>query len=112
MWKKLMLPVLGVAASLGSIGISLVTAPQAAAYTDEDVTYLGCLASGWGHPSDNPESSVRWGHQIANAIQAGDTPIGDRNYLLAHSDIAGVREANVMVNCATSVYLGFGPPVV
>lgn len=77
-----------------------------------DGAYLSCLNRGWGAPTVNVYGSLNWGHMIRDAIQDGGfSPVTVRNYVYTHSDVGSLAGANVMVNCATSAYLGYGPPL-
>jgi hypothetical protein len=91
--------------------VGVLAAPYASADAG-DGPYLNCLTRGWGFPSTNVLGSLNWGHSIRDAIGLGGVdPVVERNYVYAHSDVSTLTAANVMVNCATSAYLGFGPPL-
>jgi hypothetical protein len=107
---KKMIAASACALAMAGVGAA-VLAPQANASVGPDGQYLRCLAQGWGYPSNNSSASLSWGYRIVNAIQMGVTPLDERDYVYTHSDIDSLAGANVMVNCATSAYLGFGPPL-
>lgn len=99
------------AALIAATTTAVLSAPTAQA-DDGDGPFLQCLARGWGFPSTDVYASLRLGHQIRDAIEFdGMAPVAVRDYIYLHTDLPTVARANVMVNCATSVYLGFGPPL-
>jgi hypothetical protein len=87
-------------------GLAAVAIPAAIV---AGMVYLTCLAQGWGFSSDNPMGSISWGHRIAAAVSSGVSPLDERDYVYYNSDIPSLVRANVMVNCATGIYLGYGP---
>lgn len=92
------------AASVATTGVASAASP--------DGRFLTCLAVGWGQSSDDVSGSLWWGHRIANDISSDlRSPIQERDYVYYTSDVRTMVQANVMVNCATSTYLGFGPPL-
>jgi hypothetical protein len=103
--------VIGGGLLMGTAGAVLVPEVAHAYPGGQDSAYLGCLYDGWGFPSNNPAASVRWGHEIASDIGSGlRSPVQERDFVFYASDIPTLARANVMVNCATTVFLGFGPP--
>ena len=87
--------------------LAIAAAPAAQAYSDaQDVQYLSCLAHGGGRLT-NLANAVIWGHIIANVIsQDHVSPSAEADYLVHDTDVGTLANANVMVNCATSAYLG------
>jgi len=76
----------------------------------QDLQYVSCVSSGWegtGTHLVDAQSLIAQGHRIAIAVDNGVDPITERNIIYRTTDITSYTAANVMVNCATQVYLGF-----
>jgi hypothetical protein len=92
-----------VAGALGTAG--------AASATPVDAQYDGCVKAGTDLYTTSGVSFAVYGRQIAGHISSGlRDPLQERNWVW-HNTNESVDwiDANVLVNCATDVYLGFGP---
>ena len=109
MKKALAVAGLGTAIALGT----LVGAGTASAYpgADLDSLYVTCVAVDGLYNHYGPTALATYGRQIANDIQLGvRDPYQEREYVYYDTPLTISRDdANYLVNCATSVYLGFGP---
>jgi hypothetical protein len=88
---------------------ALLGAGQANAGTLE-MQYAHCVhASSSLYSSDGDEALGEHGRQIAGHISSGfRNALQERNWVYNNTDASvGVIDANVLVNCATQVYLGF-----
>ncbi len=98
------------------IGAALIAAPLAAAGTasaspQQDSQYVGCVAEGGIYNNLGPSSVATVGRDIAYHISSGiRDPLEEREYVYFNTPNSVSRTgANYMVNCATDIYLGFGP---
>jgi hypothetical protein len=101
----LALPVAATCASAASTP-SAHTAP----FSLQENKYVACVEVGWdplGIQVNDQDLLVLKGHQIVTGINNGRTPA--QQAALINSWTHNPEGANVVVNCATEVYLGFGP---
>jgi len=105
--------ILAVACLCAALNAGLFGAGTANAYlgSDTDSTYVTCVAQDSLYNNYGPSALAAVGRQIANEIELGvRNPLQERDYIYRVTPYSiGVNDANWMVNCATSVYLGYGP---
>ena len=98
---------LGAAVALGS----LVGAGTASADSYQDSQYVACVAVDGLFSYSGPSAQAAFGRQIAGHIASGlRDPLQEREWVYWNTpgDIDRVS-SNYLVNCATDIYLGFGP---
>lgn len=90
---------------------ALGTAAQAGATPLQDAQYVSCIADDGLASNSGPSSAAFVGRAIVTDIAAGlRSPAEEAAYVYANSNASiTVTDANVMVNCATEVWLGYGP---
>jgi hypothetical protein len=105
----------GAAVLLGAAGLSaiaslVVPAPSAQATPSQNAEYCAILSQNGLYNSGGCVAESAIGRQIASDISLGlRTPLQERDYVYSiTNDSVSVLDANVMVNTATSVWLGFG----
>ena len=103
--KTLAAAVLGAAA----IAAPLATAGTASATTPESY-FLGCIAQEDLYSTNGQAAMVQHGRNIANHISSGlRSPLEERNWVYSNTNASiDFIDANVLVNCATEAWLGFG----
>ena len=108
---KKTLAVAGLGAAL--LATPMVAAGAASAYpgSDLDAQYVACVAQDGLFSHGGPSMQAAYGRQIANHISWGwRDPVQERDWVYNDTPaVIGVTDANWLVNCATQVYLGFGP---
>jgi hypothetical protein len=100
-------------AALSLTGVATLAAPAAHAYTAaQDAEYVMLLTQAGQFNRAGPSAEAAFGRLIANDIASClRDPLQERNWVYNHTDDSiGVINANQLVNFATEVYLGFGPP--
>jgi hypothetical protein len=107
MKKLLAVAGLGAAVAIGS----LTGAGAANATPYQDSQYVACVAVDQLYSTHGPSAVAARGREIANHISSGwRDPLHERDWVYYNTDSEiGVTDANFMVNCATQIYLGFGP---
>jgi hypothetical protein len=92
-----------------AIAASITSAPAAQATTFQDSRYVACTDGRYSNIG--PSQAAAGGRQIAIDISAGLRSVaGEQEWVYRNTPSAITRsDATVMVNCATEVYLGFGP---
>jgi hypothetical protein len=93
------------------IAATIASAPAAQATAFQDSRYVACVATDGLYSNLGPSQAAAGGRQIAIDISAGLRSVtGEQEWVYRNTPSAIARsDANVMVNCATEVYLGFGP---
>jgi hypothetical protein len=89
-------------------------APSAhAATAQQDTEYCLILSENHIYNTDGCAAEAAVGREIASDISLPiRTPLQERDYVFANTNnTVSVLDANVMVNAATEVYLGFGPTI-
>lgn len=99
-----------VAALALTLGVGVAGAPDAAATPAQDAAYVACVAQGGLYNELGPDAQAAIGRMIATDIANGVPPLVERDWVYYHTPVEiGVTQANWLVNCATMVWLGFGP---
>ena len=95
----------------GFAALPLYAAPAAQATPSQDAQDVGCVSTGGGYNNNGPSAEASVGRTIANDIASGiRDPLQERNYIYNTTNSSvGITDANVLVNCATEVWLGYGP---
>jgi hypothetical protein len=93
------------------IAATIASAPAAQATAFQDSRYVACVAAHGVSSNLGPIQAAADGRQFATDISAGLRSVaGEQEWVYRNTPSAIARsDANVMVNCATQVYLGFGP---
>lgn len=91
----------------GSLGL----AGPANATPYQDSQYVSCVAQDGLFNYSGPSAQAAEGRAIAYDISSGlRTEIQERNWVYHNTPAnIGLTDANYLVNCATQVYLGYGP---
>jgi hypothetical protein len=99
------------AAALSAIASLVAPTPSAQATTSQDTQYCAILSQNDLHNSGGCDAESAVGRQIASDISLGlRSPLQERNWVYNNTnDSVGALDANVMVNTATHVWLGYGP---
>lgn len=104
----------GAVATVALLGLGMTTAAGVSGETpSQDAQYVACVASEGIYNNQGPSTAAALGRSIANDIALGlRTPL-EEQYWVYYNTPASITQydANVIVNCATSIYLGYGPPV-
>ena len=103
--KKIITAALGAAAIAGS----LLGAGTASATTPESY-FLSCIAQEDLYSTNGQAAMAQHGRNIANHISSGlRSPLEERNWVYQNTNASiDFIDANVLVNCATEAWLGFG----
>ena len=106
----------GAAVLLGAAGLSAIAslvgpATNAQADSSQNAQYCAVLSQNGISNSGGCAAESAVGRQIASDISLGlRTPLQERNWVYNNTnDSVGALDANVMVNTATHVWLGYGP---
>jgi hypothetical protein len=108
--KKIILA--GSLALCGAVGVSLLSSPPAAQASPwEDQSYVACVGDN-AFSYSGPSAMAAAGHSFATDISYGlRTPYQEQQWVYANtSESVTQYESNVMVNCATHVWLGYSGP--
>jgi hypothetical protein len=107
--KKLLL---SAAALAGFAALPLYAAPAAQATPSQDASYVSCVARDQISSNLGPSDMAAAGRSMANDIATGvRSAAGEQAYVYNHTGSSITQaDANVLVNCATEVWLGYGPP--
>jgi hypothetical protein len=112
----------GAAVLLGGAGLSAIaslvpatallvaTAPSAQASASQDAAYVSCVTP-YVYNTYGPSVEATLGRSYATDISLGiRTPYQEQRYVYANTnDSVTQADANALVNCATEVWLGYGP---
>jgi hypothetical protein len=107
--KELLLPTTILTATLVAAGASvaaLLGAGTANATSSQDSSWAACVGE-QGIYNTTPGEGRSFSNDLAWGIRSG--PQEDRYVYLITGNSISQSDANVMVNCATEVYSGYGP---
>ncbi len=97
---------------LGAAGLVIgagVAKAEPAAFL-QDAHYVACVAQGGLHNTVGPAMAAAFGRALAREILSGISVGDEQQWVYLHTPAAVSRlDANVLVNCATRTYLGYGP---
>ncbi len=107
MKKALAVAGLGAAITVGA----LMGAGAANATPRQDSEFIACTSAQGLYNNTGTEAGAGYGRTIAYHISSGlRNPLQERNHVYHETPSSiTLSDANVLVNCATTVYLGFGP---
>jgi hypothetical protein len=100
------------AALLAVPAAALALAPATAhATAQQDSQYIACVAQDGLYNNSGPAAAAAGGRMFAADIAIGvRTVAGEQRWVFLNTPMEITQsDANVLVNCATEVYLGFGP---
>ena len=108
---KKLLAAVGVGAALTVASVAATGVASAYSGADKDALFIACTSDGGMFNPNGPAVGATFGRQIASDISSGlRDPLQERDYVYhITTGGVGITEANVLVNCATGVYLGYGP---
>jgi hypothetical protein len=108
---KKILAVAGIGAALTAASMATIGVASASPSADKDATFIACTSDNGIYNPHGIATGAAYGRQIANDIELGPrNPLQERDYVYhTTTGEVGVTQANVLVNCATSAYLGYGP---
>ena len=93
-------------------GAALAAAPTASATTWQDAQFVSCTAAEGVYNTFGTGHAAEQAHAIATDIVSGiRDPLQERDWLYQTNGMPNfsLTDANVVINCVTDVYLGFGP---
>jgi hypothetical protein len=94
------------AAALSTVALAGAAAANAYPGEGQDLRYAACVADNDVHHPLGVNFVINVGNSIRSLIRMGYTPLQARDRTYADSNTLSLNDANVMVNCATSVYFG------
>lgn len=91
------------------VAATIASAPAAQASPFQDSRYVSCVAQDGVYSTLGPSEEAADGQQYASDISTGRRSVaGEQEWVLNHNSVDR-GGANTLVNCATEVYLSFGP---